>query len=77
MLSNLLTCNQQLAYPLLEAHGPVERLHRMAASGIRVQIVYELTAADDQDAFSAQCRQPFANFVMKLRRLRFIAAELP
>src|SRR5438132_1026009 len=72
----VLASQKQLARLLLKAHGPVKRSYRMTTPGVRVQVVHKVAAADYQNAFVTQRRQTFTNFVMKLRRLGFINAEL-
>lgn len=41
-----------------------------------MKIVNEIAAADNQDVFGTQRREPSSNFEMKNRRLRFIDAQL-
>ena len=48
----------------------------MVAPCIRVQIMHEIAAPHNQDPFIAQRREPFPDFVVKLRRLRLVDTQL-
>lgn len=55
---------------------PVKGLHRMAAPGIRLQIVYKIAASDNKDSLIAQRSKPLPDLIVKLGRLRFVKAQL-
>ena len=48
----------------------------MPSPRVGVQIVNEVAAAHDEDAFVAQRRETLADVVVKIRRLHFVDAEL-
>src|SRR5882672_1034019 len=48
----------------------------MTAPGIRMQVMNDVPAANQQHTFIAQRRQPFSDFAMKVRRLSFVDAQL-
>src|SRR6185437_13784086 len=56
--------------------GPVVGFLRMSAPGIGVQVMDQVTAAQDEDALVAQRRQPSAYLEMVRRGLRLIDAQL-
>ena len=66
----------EVANSRLEAHCPVVRLDGMPAPCIRVQVVHDVSAAYDQHAGVAQRTQPLADFMVKVRRSRFVDAQL-
>ena len=48
----------------------------MPAPSVSVQVVHDVAAADDQHAGVAQRPQPLADLIVKLRRARFVDAQL-
>ena len=66
----------QFAHPRLETQRPVERLGRMPAPGIGMQVVHDVAAADQQDALVAQRPQQPAQPVVERRRLRLVDGKL-
>ena len=52
--------DHQILCQRFEAYGPVIRLGRVFAPGVRVKIVYQVAAADNQNFFIAQrCERRF------------------
>ena len=72
----VLAGEDQLAGAGLEADGPIEGLHGMAAPGVGVEVVDEVPAAHHEDAFVAQGGEPAAEVVVERARLRLVDGEL-
>src|SRR5438093_6039148 len=72
----IVASKHQLAGALLESQRPVERLDRMSSPGEGVQVMHDVPAANEENILLAQCAQPLAGLVVKLRRLRLVDAEL-
>ena len=68
--------DDELANFRLEARGPVVGLDGMPAPRIRVQVVHDVSAAHDQHACIPQRTQALADLIVKLRRARFVDAQL-
>ena len=67
---------QQPARLLLKAHGPFKRIDCVPSPGVRVQVVHQVPAADNENAFFPQGRQALTNFVVKRGRLGLVNAQL-
>ncbi len=55
----------KLLHLFLESHRPIKNLNPMVTPGIGVQIVNNIAATDDQNAFLSKGREPFAYFIME------------
>src|SRR6266850_1544690 len=73
---SVVTFQQKFTREFLKPYGPIKRFNLMLAPGIRVQVVNDVSAADDENALIAQRFEVFRQLVMKLGRPRFINAEL-
>src|SRR5690242_21005400 len=69
-------CEHHLLRLALEANRPIVRIARMPTPGVGVEIVHEVAASDDQDAFAPQRCEPSANLKMKCSGLSLVDAEL-
>ena len=67
---------EKCAHALLETHGPVERLDRMTAPGVCVQVVDDVAATHDEHALVAQRREALRRLVVKLRAFGLVNAQL-
>jgi len=63
---------EQFADSVLKRNCPVIRLGRVTSPSIRMQIVYDVATAEDENAFFSQLRQAFTDLVVKRGRLGFI-----
>src|SRR5437899_8491037 len=60
----------------LETNRPIVRIRHVAAPRVRVQVVNEVAAADDENAFRSERRQTNADLVVKRWRPRLIDTQL-
>src|SRR6185312_5238995 len=72
----VLASHDELACSCFETHSPFVRLGGVSTPRIRVEVVYNVAAAHDQNVLMAQRAQPPSDVVMKSGWLRFIDAEL-
>jgi len=61
---------------LLEANRPIVGIGHVASPGVSVEIVNQVPAADNQNAFASQGRESLADFKVEGCRLGFVDAEL-
>src|SRR5690349_16936710 len=59
-----------------EPDGPIVGIARVLSPGIRMEIVDEIPAADDEHTFFAQRRKSTADLKVEYGRLGFVDAEL-
>src|SRR5215469_11132369 len=72
----VLSSEEQLADPSFKRDRPVVRLRRVPSPGIGMQVVHDVSASQNENAFFSQGRQAFADFIMERGWLGFIDAEL-